>query len=81
MIQAIDTGNVKTVMRDGLRMFDIEFSYAIDANQRKRAIELLNGMVAAYNAEEINAINETAAALKAQAESPILRFTNATTNE
>lgn len=76
MIQTIDTGNVKTVMRDGIRMFDIEFSYAIDANQRKRATEILAAMVAAYNAEEINAINETAAALAEVAESPILRFTN-----
>ena len=76
MIQTINTGNVKTVLRDGIRMFDIEFSYAIDGAQRKRANALLAEMVDSYNAEEINALKETAAALKVEATSPILRFTN-----
>lgn len=54
MIQVIDTGNVKTVMRDGIRLFDIEFSYAVDVKQRRNATDVLEAMVDAFNAEEIN---------------------------
>ena len=75
MIQSIDTGNVKTIMNNGLRMFDIEFSYAIDGAQRKRATDLVESMVAAYNAEEINAAIETGKAMNAD-NNKILRFTN-----
>lgn len=74
MIQVIDTGNVKTIMNNGLRMFDIEFSYAYDGAQRKRATQLLEAMVSAHNAEEINAGIEANKALNAS-ENSILRFT------
>lgn len=77
MIQTVETGNVLTVMQDGIRMFDIEFSYAAFAEQRKQAMRLIREMVAAHNAETLNAKKESEAASKQAAEdTKILRFTN-----
>lgn len=55
MLQVHEAGNVVVVSQDGMKMFDIEFSYAVYKANRVTAMRLIDEMVAAHNAETLNA--------------------------
>ena len=74
-INVISTGNVQTVMLDGIRQFDIEHSYAVDGASRNRGELLLAAMVAAYNAIELRRENNADALALAVSKNKILEFT------
>lgn len=55
MLEIHEAGNVVVVSQDGMKMFDIEFSYAIHKANRVTAMRLIDEMVVAHNAETLNA--------------------------
>ncbi len=55
MLQIHEAGNVLVVSQDGVKTFDIEFSYATHKGNQINAMRLVIAMVAAHNAETLNA--------------------------
>ena len=73
MLHKHKAGNVVTILQDGVRLFDIEFSYAAYPEQRNDAMQVIDAMIAAHNAETRAIANDVETA-RQNANDNILKF-------